>query len=154
VFAAVLTGTGLLYGARWLGWLSLGPRLPDALPLLQLAGFDGQPLARIAAAWLLTGAALGLALIRVRPGARAVIVGAVGLMLVLLASDASFALARNLRLSSVLANRAPTPGAWVEDLLLTVGAVIPRPLRPSLRLPRKALEPVVPRREPIGGRAT
>jgi hypothetical protein len=38
---------GLLYHLRHLRWLAIGPRIPDSLPLLQLAGFDGQPLARV-----------------------------------------------------------------------------------------------------------
>jgi enterochelin esterase-like enzyme len=42
--------------------------------------------------------------------------------LLLLASDASFALARNLRLSDVLLNRAPGIGPWVEGLLLAAGS--------------------------------
>ena len=45
VIASALV-VGLLYGFRGLGWFSRGPRIGDALPLLQLAGFDGQPFGR------------------------------------------------------------------------------------------------------------
>ena len=146
VIIALLTGTGLLYGLRGLGWLPAGPRLGDALPLLQLAGFDGQPLIRVAAAWLLTGAVLGLALIRVRPTARVVIVGGLGLLVLLFASEACFALARNLRLSAVLAHRVPGDGVWFEGLLLVAGAALAGRLRGRLRLPRVAVQPVIIRR--------
>ena len=49
---SVLVGAGLLYGLRGLGWLAAGPMIRDALPLLQLPGFDGQPLARVLVALL------------------------------------------------------------------------------------------------------
>ncbi|HTX30847.1 MAG TPA: alpha/beta hydrolase-fold protein [Solirubrobacteraceae bacterium] len=145
VIFAVLTGTGLLYGLRGLGWLAAGPRLGDALPLLQLAGFDGQPLARVAAAWLLAGVVLGLVLIRVRPSARVVVVAGFGLLLVLFASEASFALARNLRLSAVLADRVPGSGAWFEGVLLAAGAALPGMVHGWLRIAQRAVRP------PFGG---
>jgi drug/metabolite transporter (DMT)-like permease len=150
---AVLAGTGLLYGLRGLGWLTAGPRLHDALPLLQLAGTDGQPLVRVAAAWLLAGVVLGLGLIRIKPPARTVIVAGLGLVLLLFASEASFAVARNLRLSSVLTDRVPGIGPWVEGLLLAAGATLPRPVRRPLPLPREALEPVVSARRALSGTA-
>jgi hypothetical protein len=134
---AVLTGTGLLYNLRGLGALAAGPRLHDALPLLQLAGFDGQPLVRVAAAWLLAGVVLGLGLIRIKPPARTVIVAGLGLVLLLFASEASFAVARNLRLSSVLTDRVPGIGPWVEGLLLGVGAALPGTVRRQLRETRR-----------------
>ncbi len=146
---AVLTGTGLLYALRGLGWLAAGPRLRDALPLLQLAGFDGQPLARVAAAWLLAGAVLGMALIRIGPKSRVVITGGLGLVLLLFASEASFAVARNLSLSSVLASRIPGTGMWVEGLLLAAGAALARPLRRPPHLRREPSEPVVRAGQPL-----
>ena len=153
-FTAVLTGTGLLYGARGLGWFATGPRLPDALPLLQLASLDAQPLVRVVAAWLLAGAVLGLALFRIKPAPRAIIAGGLGLVLLLFASEASFALARNLRLSSVLASRVPGSGAWIEDLLLAAGAALPRPLRGYLHLPREVLGSVGRGRQPLSDGAS
>lgn len=157
VLVAVLTGTGLLYGLRALGWFAAGPRLGDALPLLQLAGFDGQPLARVALAWLLTGAVLELALIRAKPLPRVVIAGGLALLVLLFASEASFALARNLRLSTVLASRVPGDGAWLEGLLLAIGAALPQLLRGQLRLPHVGFSPILRARQllsdPRAGRA-
>jgi enterochelin esterase-like enzyme len=126
VLASMLVGTGLLYGLRGLHSFALGPRVADSLPLLQLAGFDGQPLVRVAAAWLLAGAVFGLLLIRVRPLPRACLVAALGLVLLLFASDASYALARNDPLSQVLWNRAPGTGPWLEALLVAAGSALPR----------------------------
>lgn len=151
VLVAVLTGAGLLYGLRGLGWFAAGPRLGDALPLLQLAGFDGQPLARIAVAWLLAGAVVGLTLIRLGPLPRVVIAAGLGLLLLLFASEASFALARNLQLSAVLASRVPGDGAWLEGLLLAVGAALPQLLRGRVRLPRLAFQPLLRARQLFGG---
>jgi enterochelin esterase-like enzyme/drug/metabolite transporter (DMT)-like permease len=123
--AASVGSIGLLYELRRLGWFAAGPSVPDALPLLQLAGVAGQPLARVLAAGLLTGAALGVLLIRVRPGARAAIVALTSVFVLLLASDASYALARNLRFWPIATGRAPGLGPWLEALLLSAGAVLP-----------------------------
>jgi hypothetical protein len=123
----LLAGTGLLYGLRGLRWFGVGARIGDSLPLLQLAGFDGQPLARVAAAWLPTGMIFGIALIRVKPLRRVVMAGMLGLLVLLFASDAAFALARNLRLGQVLSDRAPGFGPWLEALLFAAGSALPRP---------------------------
>lgn len=64
-----------------------------------------------------------------------------GLVLLLFASDASFAVARNLRLSAVLADRVPGDGAWIEGLLLASAAAVPRPVPGPLRVPRGLLQP-------------
>jgi hypothetical protein len=127
LLVCLLAGTGLLYGLRGLRWFGLGARIEDSLPLLQLAGFDGQPLARVAAAWLPAGMVFGLALIRLKPLQRTAIAGMLGLLALLFASDAAFALARNLRLSYVLSGRAPGLGAWLEALLFAAGSALPRP---------------------------
>ncbi len=113
---------GLLYGLRGSGWFPGGPRIGDALPLLQLAGFDAQPLDRVLVAGLLTGLALGVPLIRLQWRATAV-TAILAVALLLFASDASYALAHNLRLGSVLTGRSPGPGAWLEGLLLIAGCV-------------------------------
>ena len=122
----VLTGFGLLYGLRGLHWLAVGPRIRDALPLLQLAGYDGQPLARVAAAWLAAGLIFGLALIQVSSRRLVLTTSVVGVLLLLFASDAAYALADNLRLSHVLWVRAPAVGPWFEGLLFAVGSTLPR----------------------------
>ena len=53
LLTASAVSIGLLYSFRGLGWFSGGPRIGDALPLLQLAGFDGQPLDRVLVAGVL-----------------------------------------------------------------------------------------------------
>ena len=122
----LLSGFGLLYGLRGLHWLAVGPRVGDALPLLQLAGYDGQPLARVAAAWLAAGLIFGLALIQVSSRRLVLTTSVVGVLLLLFASDAAYALADNLRLSHVLWVRAPAVGPWFEGLLFAVGSTLPR----------------------------
>lgn len=126
VVIGALSGVGLLYSLRQLHWFTVGPSVPDALPLLQLAGFAGQPAARVIVAWLPAGVVLGLALIRFPAARRALLILLFGAVLLLFASDASYALARNLRLGNVLLNREPGLGPWVECLLLAAGGALPR----------------------------
>jgi len=95
---SALVAAGLLYGLRGLHLFAIGPSIPDSLPLLQLARFDGQPLVRVAAAWLPAGIVLGLTLIRIAPSRRFIATAILGALVILFASDASYALARNLRL--------------------------------------------------------
>jgi hypothetical protein len=128
VLLGLLAGFGWVYVLRGLGWLGAGPRVGDTLPLLQLAGFDGQPLLRVVVGWLLAGGLAGLLLIRIRPGRRAVIAGLLGLLALLLASQAATALARNLRFGDVLVHRAPGLGPWLEALGFAVGCWLPRRL--------------------------
>ena len=123
---SLLAGFGLLYGLRGLHWLTVGPRIGDSLPLLQLAGFDGQPLVRVAAAWLPAGMIFGLALIQVKSLSVVITTGVMGVLLLLFASDAAYALADNLRLSHVLSVHAPGAGPWWEGLLFAVGTMLPR----------------------------
>ncbi|HET9105034.1 MAG TPA: alpha/beta hydrolase-fold protein [Solirubrobacteraceae bacterium] len=125
VALALGAGTGLLYTLRQHGLLAAGPRVHDALPLLQLAGFDGQPLARVVAAWLAAGFAAGVAGLRLAPARRLVVGLLIATPLALLASDASFALARNLHLMSVLHDRTPPLGPWLQAALLALGAAVP-----------------------------
>jgi len=129
----LLAGTGLLYGLRGLRWFNVGARIRDSLPLLQLAGFDGQPLARVAAAWVPAGMIFGIALIRVKPLRRTAIAGMLGLLVLLFVSDAAFALARNLPLRQVLSDRVPGFGPSLEALLFAAGSALPRPFA---RFPR------------------
>jgi hypothetical protein len=122
---SVFVGIGLLYALRGLGWAPVGPRVPDSVPLLALAHHAAQPLARVAIAWLATGAAFGILTAWIAPQRRVLVALLPALILLLLASDASFALSENLRLSGVLWGRVPPSGAWVEALLFAVGAGIP-----------------------------
>jgi hypothetical protein len=110
------------------------------LPLLQLAGFDAQPLARIVAAWLAVGLACGTALVGVRPLRRAALVGVPALVLLLFGSEVAFALARNLRLLDVVQGRTPGPGPWIEALVFAAAAILPRALK--VRAPRWLRRPV------------
>ena len=120
----LLIGIGWLYVLRGLGWLGVGPKVHDALPLLQLPGFDVQPLARVAAAWLLAGVAISLALRWIPRSARAVLAGTSGLALLLLASQASYALTRNARFSDVVWSRTPGAGPLAEAVLFAAGCAV------------------------------
>ena len=136
-----LTALGLLYELRQLRLFAVGPRVSDALPLLQLADFDAQPFGRVLAAMLLAGLVLGLALIRLDRRRRAVLVGVFALLLMLTDSDASYALTRNLSFDQVLLNRAPGPGPWLEAVLLTAGSAVTGPIA-GIQLP--AIAPRLP----------
>jgi hypothetical protein len=122
---SLLAGVGLLYAFRGAGWFAAGPRIPDALPLLQLAGFDGQPLVRVLVAWAAAGLVLGFFLARTRPAPRLLAVALFGLLLLLVASDASSALAHNTRFSQVLNDRVPPPGPWLEAGVLALACALP-----------------------------
>lgn len=133
VLIGVLSGVGLLYSLRQWHWLAVGPSVPDALPLLGLAGFAGQPLLRVMVAWVPVGIVIGLLLIRISPSRRALWCVTLGAVLLLLASDAAYALAHNLRLHDVLVHRAPGLGPWVQCLALGAGSALPRPLAHARR---------------------
>ena len=125
VAAGALAGEGWLYVLRGTGWLDSGLSIADSLPLLALAGADGQPLARVAVAWVLVGALTGVALLRSPPPHRAALAGALCLVLLLFASQASYALVRNLPLSGVITSRAPGAGPWLEALMFAIGCALP-----------------------------
>jgi hypothetical protein len=126
IVVAVVAGIGWLYALRGLGWFDAGPRIPDSLPLLQLAGFDAQPLARLLVAWLPCGALAGALLLQRRPSPwRAMLTLMLSLPLLLLAAQLSFALARNLRVDQVLWSHWPGLGPWLEGLLLAAGSLVP-----------------------------
>jgi len=124
VLVALLAGLGWLYVLRGLGWLGFGPRVHDALPLLQLAGFDVQPAARIVVAWSASGLLLALPLAWIPRAWRATLVAALALALLLVAAQASFALARNLNFGTVLWSRRPGAGPWLEGLVLAAGCAV------------------------------
>lgn len=125
VVVGLLAGLGWLYVLRGLNWLTSGPRIGDSLPLLQLAGFDAQPLLRVVVAWLLVGLLAGVALSWIPRWRRTVFAGLLAFVLLLIASQASYALARNLRFSDIAFTRAPGAGPWLEALLFTVGCALP-----------------------------
>jgi CubicO group peptidase (beta-lactamase class C family)/enterochelin esterase-like enzyme/drug/metabolite transporter (DMT)-like permease len=154
IAATILTGAalvlalvamlGLLYGLRQLRLLAVGPRVGDALPLLQLAGFDGQAFARLLVAALLAGLVLGAALLGLERERRIAPVGVFALLLLLAGSDASYALARNVRFGGVLLHRIPGFGPWLEAVVLTAACALPGPM-PRLRAPRLARRLAQPR---------
>ena len=59
-----------------------------------------------------------------------------GLVVLLVASDAAFAVTHNLPLRPDPVDRTPTIGCWVEAVALAIGAAIPRSPA-SLRVPRR-----------------
>lgn len=126
IAAGLLAGTGWLYVLRGLHWLRIGPRVPDALPLLQLAASDGQPLLRIVVAWVLAGALTGVALAEVTPYRRAALAFVIGLVVLLLASQACYALARNIAFSSTVFSRTPGLGPVLEAGAFALGCFLPR----------------------------
>ncbi|MGZ4233194.1 MAG: alpha/beta hydrolase-fold protein [Solirubrobacteraceae bacterium] len=146
VSVSVFVGVGLLYAVRGLGWLPIGPRIPDSLPLLVLAHHDAQPLTRVALAWVATGAAFGILTAWIAPQRRLLVAFLPALILLLFASDASVALAQNLRLGGVLWSRVPPSGAWVAALLFALGAAIPQPV---LRLRRSSFPSLTPTRSSV-----
>lgn len=137
VAVGLIGGLGWVYALRQEGWLKAGPRVGDALPLLQLASFDRQPLLRVVTAWLLSGLIAGFVLARLGRFRRLLAVAPTAVVLLWLESDASHALARNLRFGDVLTHRWPGPGTWLAAALFTLAAAlpgrIPRPPRPLAR---------------------
>ncbi|MHB8695851.1 MAG: hypothetical protein ACYDHH_31940 [Solirubrobacteraceae bacterium] len=131
VLIGLLVGLGWLWELRHQGAFRSGPLISDALPLLQLAGFDRQPLLRVAVAWVIAGLTVGLLLRRHRPIARAAVAGATGAVLLWFASQASDALTRNLRFSDVLAHRSVGLGPWIEAAIFAaVSLLIPKRREP------------------------
>lgn len=133
VVAAVLAGVGWLYALRGFGWFAAGTHIGDALPLLQLAAADAQPLLRIALAWIVAGLVAGLALRRAARPWRVLIAGAPAVIMLLLASQASYALARNLNFTHILWSRSAGLGPWVEAALFAAGSCLPARSRASDR---------------------
>jgi hypothetical protein len=125
VVAGLLAGTGWLYVLRGLHWLRLGPRVADSLPLLQLAAGDGQPLVRVLVAWVMAGAFTAVALAEVALLRRVLVVLALALVVLLLASQASYALARNVAFSSTVFSRTPGLGPVLEACAFALGCALP-----------------------------
>lgn len=121
IVCTVPAAVGWLYALRGVGWFALGPHVSDALPLLQLARTDGQPLLRVGVAWVLTGVVAGAALRRIPRLPRVAISGGACLVLLLLVSQASYGLARNYRFSQIVFSRTPGNGPWVEAILFAAG---------------------------------
>ncbi len=95
----------------------------------------------MAVAWLAAGLVVGVVLSRDKPLARTAAAGLVGGLLLLFASDAAFALTRNLRLDLVLRDRTPGLGAFIEGLLFAAGAALPGSIRSARRLVQRGSGP-------------
>jgi hypothetical protein len=145
IAAGLLAGTGWLYILRGLHWLRVGPQVPDALPLLQLAAADGQPFVRILVAWILAGALTGVALGEVAPHHRVGLALVVALVVLLVVSQASYALARNVAFFSTVFSRSPGLGPVLEACAFALGCWLPRPIdrgqRPGTR--RRSLVSII-----------
>jgi hypothetical protein len=126
VVAGLLAGMGWLYVFKGLGWLGVGPRIADSLPLLQLASADAQPLLRVVVAWALAGTLAGVALRELRLTRRAAPALVLGLLVLLAAAQASYALARNLGFSGVVFSRDPGFGPVLEAMVFALGCALPR----------------------------
>jgi hypothetical protein len=124
VLVGLLCGVGWTYFLRGLGWLNAGPPVSDSLPLLALADHAVQPLERVVVAWLFSGAVCGLALRAVRRSKRLLLTGVPALVLLLLQSQAAYALTRNLSFASVVFGRMPGPGPWLEAGLFAGATVL------------------------------
>ena len=122
-----VAGVGLLYLLRDAGVAHVGPRPAGALPLEQLAGADGQPLARMALAWLTAGLAAGGVLAVFTRSSRVAVLAPLvltaGAVLVLTAA-ASDAIANNEPFRQDLATPLGAAGVWVSLALLIIGAAI------------------------------
>ncbi len=129
LLAGLFAGLGWVYVLRGMGWFAAGPSIGDSLPLLQLASFDAQPLARVVMAWLLAGVLVGLALSRLSRRRRALIALVGALLLLALDSQASYALTRNLNFEAILFSRAPGLGPLVEAVAFALGATLRRQAR-------------------------
>jgi uncharacterized membrane protein (Fun14 family) len=135
---AVPAGIGVLYLERRLAVLDLGPRIPGALPLQQLAGGEDQPLLRLVVAWVGAGALAGLALghaTRARPLPALALLGALSLGLLLAAGAGADAVAVSDRVAPHLLPQLHRAATWVSTLLLLVGAGL------SSRLARRGQAP-------------
>ncbi len=124
VVACLPVATGWLYLLRNAGVLDLGPDVRGALPLQQLAGDDGQPLARLLLVWLPAGAlgAAALATSRLPPSGRVLAVAGIAAIVLLLAGAVSDAAAISDPVTSHLSAQLTRPGTLVAVGLIAAGA--------------------------------
>ncbi|MDQ6750853.1 MAG: hypothetical protein M3Z33_08895 [Actinomycetota bacterium] len=119
-------GMGWLYLLRDLGLFEVGPKLPGALPLEQLARADDQPLLRVTLAWLTAGAIAGWALSwasGARRAPRALMLTGLALVLLFVSGAAADAIAVS---SNDIVGRIPDQasheGLWTELALVFIGS--------------------------------
>ena len=127
VVVVVCAGVGWLYLLRDERVLASGPVLGGALPLEELAGAGGQPLLRMAVAWLPAGFAAGLALAlctRMRATFVALASGLAAFVILFLTTAASEAVSRNEHVSAHLAPALGRSGLWAATALVIIGALL------------------------------
>lgn len=125
--AAAPSALGLLYLLRGAHLLHLGPRLAGSLPLQQLNGDAGQPVARVALAFASAGLAAGVLLgllTRARVVAIAAAAGALAWVLLVAGGAASDAIASSLRFAAQLHPQLQHRGLWAESALLLAGLLL------------------------------
>lgn len=126
----VTAGAGCLYLLYRAGALAVGPSVARALPLEQLAGHAGQPLARVAVCWGAAGAAAGLAMEPIARTRALPVCGlyAAGLAVWLVGTGAtSDALANNQRVVAHLADQLGSPAvelAWGVAVAAALAALL------------------------------
>jgi hypothetical protein len=107
----------------------------------------------VAVAWIAAGLGFGWLARWISPRRRTLVALLPALLLLMLASDTSHALAENLRLSDVLSARVPPSGAWIEALLFAAGAAAASPAIGRLPKPRAArVRELLPRTRRVGTR--
>ena len=124
---APVAGVGLLYLLRNAGVVPLGPKAAGALPLQQLDGSDGQPLARMALAWLPVGIATGAVLVAFTRSSRVLALGVVALVawvVLVLSAAGCDAIANNEPFRAHLTSPLGAAGTWVSLVLVVIGAAI------------------------------
>jgi hypothetical protein len=130
----VAAGAGWLELLRRSGAFAAGPRITGALPLDRLAGHDGQPLARVLAAWVPAGLVCGAALYALtgwsRP-VRGLVAGAGAFVIVFVAGALSDAVTASDPLGSHVAAQWHHQATWLIPALLAACAVMPGRSRPS-----------------------
>jgi hypothetical protein len=130
--AALVAAVGVLYLIRKAGPLAIGPKIPGALPLQQLAGGEGQPLLRMAIAWMPAGFVAGLALASLtRLGARLrmALLAAMAALVLLLAGAVADAIAITDPLGPHLLPQLTRVGTWTAVALFALGSTLVERLR-------------------------
>lgn len=124
---ALAAGIGVLYLIRSESLLTIGPRIPGALPLQQLAGGEAQPLLRMTIAWVPAGVIAGLAfglLTGLGPGIRAASIAALSAIVLLPAGAAADAIAITDPLGPHLLPQLTRMGTWIAVALFAAGSLL------------------------------
>lgn len=126
VAVCVVAAVGWLYLLRPVGVLALGPGIPGALPLQQLAGQDDQPLLRLAVVWVPSGAVAALLLRRpggIRPAVALAIIAAVAAVLLVASGAVSDAVAVNEGVGTHVTPQFTRAGTLLALVFMLAGAL-------------------------------